>query len=158
MSSNRITYCWDSNVILGWLGGEASAPLDDIQLVIDELDSGKAVLLVPVTAYSEVLEAKHTPNQMVQFKKFLERSNVVVADVTQAIAEKAGQIRSRGLEAKPKRKIATPDAIFIATAIIYRADAFHTLETTQLPQLSGLDIVDKLKICPPGPLSGHRSL
>jgi predicted nucleic acid-binding protein len=158
MSNKRTTYCWDANVFVGWLGEESTAPLADIQLVLDEIDSGKAVLLVPVTAYSEILEAKNTPEAMELFRKFLERSNVVVADTTKAIAEKAGEIRSRGLQAKVKRNIRTPDATFMATAIIYRADAFHTLEKTQLPQLSGTDIVDKLKICAPGPLSGHRSL
>lgn len=157
MGSKRVTYCWDSSVFMAWLGDDAVAPLDNIQLVFDEIDSGKASLLVPVTAYSEILEAKHTAEQMMQFEKFLERSNVVVADTTKAIAKKAGEIRSRGLRAKPKLGIKTPDVTFLATAIIYRADAFHTLETTHLPQLSGSDLVDKLLICSPGPLSGHRS-
>ena len=128
MASKPIIYCWDSNVFLAWLGEEKSAPLANIELVIDEIDKLLAVLLVPVTAYSEVLEAKHTNKQMDKFRKFLERSNVIVADVTKAIAEKAGEIRSRGLTARPKRSIRTPDATFMATAIIYRADVFHTLE------------------------------
>jgi predicted nucleic acid-binding protein len=157
MGSKRATYCWDANVLIAWLAEESGAPLDDMQLVMDEIDGGRAALLVPVTAYSEVLEAKNTPEQMTKFRRFLERSNVVVADTTKAIAEKAGEIRSRALVAKPKRKIETPDATFMATAIIYRADAFHTLETTQLPKLSRTTIVDHLLICPPGPLSGHRS-
>jgi len=157
MGSKRVTYCWDSNVLIAWVAEEAGAPLDDMQLVMNEIDVGTAALLVPVTAYSEVLEAKNTPEQMTKFRRFLERSNVVVADTTKAIAEKAGEIRSKGLAGKPKRKIETPDATFMATAIIYRADAFHTLEMSQLPQLSKTDVVDKLLICAPGPLSGHRS-
>lgn len=158
MGSKRVTYCWDSNVLIAWVAEEAGAPLDDMQLVMNEIDAGTAALLVPVTAYSEVLEAKNTPEQMTKFRRFLERSNVVVADTTKAIAEKAGEVRSRGMQAKPKRDIKTPDATFIATAIIYRADAFHTLETSQLPKLSKTAIVDNLFICSPGPLSGHRSL
>jgi hypothetical protein len=158
MADKTVVYCWDTSVFLAWLGEETGAPLANIELVIDEIDKSLAVLLVPVTAYSEVLEFNNTPKKMEKFRKFLERSNIIVADVTKAIAEKAGEIRSRGLAAKPKRKIKTPDATFMATAIIFRADVFHTCETEQLPNLSGTSIVDKLKICSPGPISGHRAL
>lgn len=151
--AKKPTYCWDASVFLAWLGGESSAPLNDITLIVAELDRGDSNLLVSVTAYSEVLEAKHTKEAMERFQKFLERSNVVVADITKAIAEKVGQIRSRGLQATPIRKIKTPDAQFMATAILYGADVFHTLETTQLPLLSGTDIVDGLRIEKPRPLN-----
>lgn len=76
------TYCWDATVLLAWLDEEQTAPLHEIDTIVREIDRNEAILLVPVTAYSEVLEAKHTPEKMAQFKKFLERSNVVVADTT----------------------------------------------------------------------------
>ena len=144
--NSRPIYCWDANVFLAWLGEEASAPLGDIELVIGEIDSGEAELEVPVTAYSEILEAHHTPEQMEKFRKFLQRSNVDVANITQPIAEKAGQARSRALALVPKVKLRTPDATYIATAIVYKASVFHTLEASQLPQLSETPVVDGLKI------------
>jgi len=147
--TEKPTYCWDATVLIAWLDEESTAPLAEIAEIVEEIDQRKANLLVPVTAYSEVLEAKHTPQKMEQFKKFLERSNVTVADTTKAIAEKAGQIRSRGLQAKPARKIKTPVATFMATAIIYGAHVFHTLEDQQLPLLSKTTIVDGLEICSP---------
>lgn len=156
--NNRPTYCWDANIFLAWLGEEKGAPLGDIELVIREIDSGDAALVVPVTAYSEILEAHHTADQMEKFRQFLLRSNVEVANITQAIAEKAGQVRTRALALKPKVKLKTPDATYIATAIIYKASVFHTLEATQLPQLSETPTVDGLKIKPPKPLSGASSL
>ena len=134
----------------------STALLNDIALVVGEIDNGDANFLVPVTAYSEVLEVHHTPEQMAKFRKFLDRSNVVVADTTKAIAEKAGQIRSRALEAKPKRSIRTPYATFLATAIVYKATVFHTLERTQLPLLSGTEIVDGLRIELPKLFTGRR--
>jgi len=158
MASRLVTYCCDANVFLAWLGEEATASLGDIDLVFGEIDRKVASLLVPVTAYSEVLEARHTPAQMEKFRRLLDRSNVVVADTTKTIAERAGLIRSRGIEAKPRRIIKTPDATFMATAIIYRATVFHTLETTQLPGLSGTDIVDKLVITAPKPWSSTPSM
>jgi hypothetical protein len=62
------------------------------------------------------------------------------------------------LTAKPIRKLKTPDATFIATAIVFKADVFHTLETTQLPLLSKTPIVDGLVISSPKPLTGEQSL
>ena len=115
-------------------------------------------LLVPVMAYSEVLDAKHSSEQMAVFWKFLAKSNVVVADTTQTIAEKAGEIRSRGLLATPQLSIKTPDATFLATAIVYKATVFHTTETTKLPGLNGSPIVAGLRISAPCPWDGTRSI
>jgi predicted nucleic acid-binding protein len=155
--SDRPTYCWDASVFLGWLGEEESAPLADMDLVRGEIDSGEAFLLVPATVIAEVLEAKNTPEQMEKFRNFLKRSNVVVADITQTIAEKTAQVRSRALGLKPQVKLGTPDATYIATAIVFKADVFHTLEKSQLPQLSGIAVVDGLKISAPRPLKGTTS-
>jgi PIN domain len=147
--NKKPTYCWDATVFVAWLIQESSAPLAEISAIVEEIDRANANLLVPVTAYSEVLDAKHSQEQMDQFRLFLKRSNVIVADTTQAIAKKSGQIRSRALAANPSRKIKTPDATFMATAIIFQADVFHTLEKNQLPGLSGTAIVDGLKIDSP---------
>lgn len=149
--TKKTVYSWDATVFVAWIDEEETAPLATIDMVAGEIDSGDANLVVSVTAYSEVLEIKRGRDQMDKFRNFLKRSNVIVADNTVLIAEKAGRIRSDGL--KDGRKIKTPDATFIATAIIYRADVFHTLDD-QLLNLSGLDLVDKLKICKPAPLSG----
>lgn len=152
----KVTYCWDTSVFLAWLGEEATAPLNDIGLVADEIDRGDANLLVPVTVYSEVLEAKNTPAQMEKFRKFLDRSNVVVADTTKVIADKAGQIRSRGIQVHPPRSIKTPDATMMATAIVYGTDVFHSLEPKH-HNLDGSPIVDGLKIELPKLFGGQGS-
>lgn len=158
MSSKRVevTYCWDTSVFLAWLGEEAAAPLNDIALVVGEIDGGEATLLVPVTVYSEILEARHTTAEMERFRQFLDRTNIVAADTTKAIAEKAGRIRSRGIEAGPARSIRTPDATFMATAILFGASVFHTLET-KLINLNGSPIVDGLRIELPKLAGGQGS-
>ena len=145
-------------MLVAWLRDEDSAPLGDIELVIGEIDAGEAILLVSVLVYSEVLETHYTPEQMARFRSFLQRSNVEVANVTQPIADKSGQIRNRGILAKPKRSIRTPDATVIATAIIYKANVLHTLEEGGWAALGGSDSVDGLKITKPKPLRGTTSL
>jgi len=148
-------YSWDATVFLAWLVEEATAPLLDIDAVVGEIDEDKAVLIVSVTAYSEILEAKNDPDKMAKFREFLKRSNVVVADSTVAIAERAGQIRSKGLA--QGRKIKTPDATYLAVAVHYKADVLHSLDDDML-NLNGSPIVDDLKITRPKPSSGQTSL
>jgi len=142
-------YSWDATVFIAWLKEEESPDLVGIDLVANLIDAGEVVLVVSVTAYSEVLETQHSPEQMDKFRRFLDRSNIVLANTTTVIAERAGTIRARGQQDRPnKRQIKTPDATFLAAAIIHKADEFHTLDD-QLLKLNGLPIVDGLKICKP---------
>lgn len=153
----KVVYCWDSTVLIAWMDEDKTAPLDDMDLVVSAIDRKEANLLLPVTAYSEVLQAKHTQEQMDRFKKFAARSNVETANTTVQIALLVEEIRSSGLRARPLRSIKTPDATFMATAILYKADVFHTLEP-KLQNLSGLPIVRGLRICAPKPFDGQMSV
>lgn len=156
-ASRTPKYCWDTTVFLAWIKEEASAPLEDIELVVDEIDRNAAVLVVSGIVQAEILEAELKPAQRAMLGQVLSRSNVVNADATVPIFQKAGEIRSRGHAEKPKRKIKTADATVIATAISYGVDALHTLDD-KLLRLSGKPIIDGLKICKPMPLSGQRGL
>jgi hypothetical protein len=136
---------------------DKSAPLADIDLVASEIDRKDANLLLPVTAYAEILRAKHTQDQMDKFSAFVTRSNVIPADITLRISLLVEEIRSNGLKAKPKRSIKTPDGQFMATALLYKADVFHTLEPA-LQNLDGSSIVKGLRISAPKPLDGQASV
>ena len=150
-------YAWDTSVLVAWLCDEPGAPLDDIGLVVDEIDRDKdpAVLILAVTIFTEILETKHTPEEIDKLSKFLSRSNVLKVETTFKIAKKAGEIRDAALA--QGRKIKTPDAQILATAILYDADVLHTLDD-QLLNLSGSVIVDGLKITLPELLGGGKSL
>lgn len=153
--------CWDTSVFLAWFNEEASAPLGDIDIVLELIHSGKALLIVSVTTYTEIVHAKHTDEQIALLDLFLKRSNVVRADTTFAVAQKAEQVRSRGIELAPSkhevRNIKTPDATIIATAIVHQVDVLHSLEPRHIA-LSESPIVDGLKITAPRHPSGQSSL
>lgn len=153
--AKRPKYCWDTSVFLAWIKAEEGSPLDDIELVADEIDGDKADLIVPVTIYTEVLEAKHTKKQIGQFQLFLKRSNVHSVDTTIGIAQKASDIRSRAL--KEGRKLKTPDATVIATALIYGADVLHSLDPHILG-LNGSAASEGLRICLPQLITGQKAL
>lgn len=125
---NEPIYCWDTTVFLAWINDEAGAPLADIDLVARQIDAGDAVLVVPVTITSEILDSKLSGEQRAKLSAFLKRRSVINADTTLVIARKAREIRDAGLAMKPIRKIKTPDATIIATAVVYKCDSLHTLD------------------------------
>jgi predicted nucleic acid-binding protein len=147
-------------VFLAWLNEEESAPIADIEAILEEIHKFKATLIVAVTTYTEILRAKHTDEQIELFDRFLQRSNVIKVDTTFQIAQKAERIRSRAIETAKKhekRNIKTPDATIIATAIVYGADVLHSMEPRH-HKLSESDIVDGLRIMLPQDLSGQKML
>lgn len=152
---SMINYAWDSGVFIAWLCEEATAPLGDIDLVVREIDGARASLILSVMTYSEILESKYNNDQLNKLDMFLRRSNVIKVDTTIPIARKAAQIRDVGL--REKRKIRTPDATIIATAILHKAHVLHTLDEGIL-SLNGTKIVDGLPITVPCLKSGDRSL
>lgn len=160
--TSKIKYrvLWDTSVFLAKLNNEASAPMADIDNILDGVHKGDIVLMLSVTTYTEILTAKHTKEQLETLDKFLMRSNIMRIETTFQIAKKAEQIRSRGLTQPTKsqiRKIRTPDATIIASAIIFGADLMHSLEPKH-HSLSGSSIVDGLKITMPQDPSGQRML
>ena len=159
MPKNRQSaYCWDTSVILAWLCEDETYPLNDIDLVVREIErSSKSAssLLFSVTTVSELLDIIPGSDAQDSFQRFCERRNVRVANVDMGIAAKAAQIRTAALATG--RKLKTPDAQIIATAIIYRADVLHTFDK-KLLALSGTATVDGLTIVSPRPWSGQQSL
>ena len=148
-------YSWDTTVMIAWLSEEEGAPLGNIDTVVAEIDSKRANLLLALTVIIEILECHHTTEQIERFNKFLEHPNVITADTTTPIGLKARKMRN---DAMPTgRKLKTPDATIMATAVIYKAHVLHTLE----PKLIGLDespIVDGLHISLPITRRGQGGL
>ena len=148
-------YSWDSTAMIAWLSDEKGAPLGNIDVVVAEIDLKLANLLLAVTVITEILESKHTPEQMDRFNKFLKNPNVITGDTTAPIAMRASRIRSDG--AATGRSLKTPDATIMATSIIYRVDALHTLEP-KLINLTGMPLVDGLRISLPIAFHGQGGL
>jgi predicted nucleic acid-binding protein len=150
-------YCWDTTILLAWLKNESTAPLADIALVVSEIDSKEANLIIPATVYTELLDASLSEEERELLDRFLKRSNVLSIDLTIPIAKRAAAIRQRAHEESPRRKLKTPDAQIAATALAMSADVLHSLD----PDLLHLDnhpTVERLRIYQPRPLSGQRGL
>lgn len=153
------TYYWDTCLFLAWIKDEQrpSGEMDGVREVIARAKRRECKIITSALTLVECLESKLPVGMERLFKDMLKRVNRISMDIK--VAELAHDIRdyhaARGHEHGGK-KLQTPDAIHLATAILYRADEFHTFDgggsdskSIGLIQLSGNVGGHKLTICKP---------
>ena len=144
--SRRIS--WDSSVLLDWLESCAAGASDPGDATAEAVSRGEAVLVLSAAVLAEVLPDRSPPGVFEQFEVLLGGANVEVVPVTEAIAKRAALIRDAGLSEPQQRKIKTPDALIVATAL-RAADELHTTDY-RLRQISGHPTAGGLSIRLPG--------
>jgi predicted nucleic acid-binding protein len=90
--------------------------------IVREVEAGQADLFTSAIIKTEILEGKMTDAQRALFSKLFQRRNVIQVDVTTRVLDLSNHIRNWN------PKISSPDAIHLATAILYEADEFHTTD------------------------------
>jgi len=125
--------------------------MEAVSYWVARIEANETRLLTSVITTVEILEGHMTPAVKEQFNRLFDRSNILAADVTDRIADKAHELRDhfakRGLKSpdgKTDMHLCTPDAIHLATAIVHKVDEFHTF-----------DLKDKRGCLGLLPLSGH---
>jgi predicted nucleic acid-binding protein len=139
-------YYWDSCLFLAWLKDEArtSGEMDGVREIIERSRKRDCRIMTSVLTSIEVLEGKIPAGMDTMFTGLLKR--ITRVGIETKVAQLAHDIRNHC--AKEGRNIKTPDAIHLATAILNRADEFHTFDD-QLIGLSGNIAGHKLVICKP---------
>ena len=151
MPGKRRKYYWDSCAFILWLDEKGErADVDGLAEVVKEVEKGDADLFTSAVTKTEVLKGRMTPEQEDKFTRLFQRRNVVPVDITGRVLDLSEKIR----EWNPK--VSTPDAIHLATAILYEADEFHTTDgggkrkrSGDLLPLDGNVAGHRLKICKP---------
>ena len=167
MKTGRRKIYWDNTCWLAWLNGEGTElwPADVVQGITDvaaEVDANKLILITSAITRGEIFQGRLTQQQRDALPRLMRRKNIREIGADSRIMDKAAAIREYYANHPPTRRIYTPDAIHLATAILYEADEFHTMDglkkggenKRKLIALSGDKGVDGLKIVPPYPL--HR--
>lgn len=137
-------FCWDSVTFTNLFNrGIHRTPeeISGIREVMDMVDRQQARIITSETAVGEVLEAA------ADLELLLKRPQFMQVSPSGPIIQKVREIRTASRNAG----VHTPkfaDATFLATAILYRADALHTFDDKVLG-LCGLPCVDRLTICKP---------
>ncbi len=154
MKTANPRYYWDTCIFLAWLTNEARPPgeMEGVAEVAALFDRREATLVTSVLAKTEVLESSLDATGRAFFDDIFKRSNFVLCDVTEPISDLAREIRDHCQLSG--RKIKTPDATHLATAIAYRVDAMHTFDGGLL-SLSGNGTGRPLLICKPKGVQGE---
>jgi predicted nucleic acid-binding protein len=131
-SGKRIIY-WDATCWLAWLYDERAIwPADVItglEDVVYEIEANNTILLRSAIMRSEVIVTRLTVDQEALYRKLLRRPNFQEKDADPRVMDRAGEIRE--YHRLKGQSISTPDAIHLATAIIYKVDEFHTMDGLQ---------------------------
>ena len=158
MAGNEPIYYWDSCLFLAWLQDETrkSGEMDGVREVIDRSKRREVKIVTSVVTLVEVLNGKMPVGMGRLFADMMKRRvNRIAMDIR--VAQLAHDLRDY-YSSRPKefegKTISTPDAIHLATAIIYRVTEFHTFDggnskSLGLLQLSGDVAGNRLNICKP---------
>lgn len=166
-ADKQSVYYWDSCVYLAWLMGEVSHGEECVQGITEAAKDNadrKNTIISSTILFTEVLAAKiGDENEALLRKSFRGRTHIAY-DVDTAIALKAREFREKLLNHESGKKLATPDAIHLATAAIYKAHEVWSFDDGQkdrkclgLLELNGDSRVDGLVIRKPHG-SGQSSL
>jgi predicted nucleic acid-binding protein len=122
-------YYWDTACFIAWLDGAKGHPKDVISgldEIAKEVTANRAILCTSVATQTEILQGKMSPEQSERLENLFKRRNVISINLDTRIAKRASEIRNFYHEREIK--LSVPDCQHLATAILYEADEFHTLD------------------------------
>jgi predicted nucleic acid-binding protein len=151
------TFYWDTCIFVAILNGEDRAPgeMEGAKAVATAVDRGDAGLLTSVLTRTEILDGKIPEHALDLLDNLFKKPNLQRADVTQSISDAAHDIRNNLHLAG--RKMQVPDAIHLATALIYRVDELHTFDG-ELLDLDGHPLTNGVRIVKPSTRQGELLL
>lgn len=124
-------YYWDTCLFLAWLKDEERriGEMDGVRELIERSRRREVRIMTSALTLVEVLSSKIPAGFNTLFANLMKRINRISMDIR--VAAIAHDLRdyysSRPVEFGNKT-LSTPDAIHLATAILYRADEFHTFD------------------------------
>lgn len=141
-------YYWDTCLFLAWLKDEErkAGEMDGVREVIERAKRREVKLITSVLTSVEVLAAKIPAGMDTLFSGLMKRMNRQGMDVR--VASLAHDLRNH-YAMKGGKTLSTPDAIHLATAILCRADEFHTFDQEGSSRSLGLIPLS-------GDVAGHR--
>ncbi len=158
MAGAENIYYWDTCLFLAWIKDEQrkTGEMDGVREIIERAKRREVKIVTSVLTKVEVLSGRIPVGMESLFSGLMKRINPLSMDVK--IAQVAHDLRnyySINREKFGGKILSTPDAIHLATAIIYRVAEFHTFDNDGdarhlgLLPLSGDVGGNRLIICKP---------
>lgn len=136
-NAKKPVFFWDSGIIIQWLKQtpENDRTESDIKVLSDMItlaETGKMTLLVSALWRVEILPFHYDAKEYKKLSNAFSGQSIVEVAISNKILTLAQELRNQSLidhNNQNGRKLKTPDAIQLASAIIYRADIFHTYDS-----------------------------
>lgn len=133
MKPYRRKICWDTTCWLAWLNDERFWPtgvITGIQDVVAAVEENEIALFASVMVRGEIFRGRYTAGQQKMLDGLLRRPNVVEINADPRIMTRAAEIREYHKK-KSGLYIHGEDATHLATAVLYQADEFQTMDGLQ---------------------------
>lgn len=147
MAGNNPIYYWDTCIFLAWLKNETTRKPGEMEGIHDCLERVKKrqiSIMTSVVTYTEITTLKIPAGVETMLEEVMQRPNCAKIGVDMRVAKLARDLRNYYL-ARPDtyggKTIATPDALHLATAILYRANEFHTFDEKDQPKYNSLGLL-----------------
>jgi predicted nucleic acid-binding protein len=158
MPQTKLVY-WDSCIFIAWLKDEnrPNGEMAGVYECVQHVEARRARLITSVMTRTEVFEAELSVETRERYAQLLKRRNVQMLDQDLRVSNLAREVREyyrqRGLE-DGLPGLTAADAVHLATAIHYKADAFYTFDDGKkggrsLLSLNGNVAGHPLLICKP---------
>jgi len=152
------TYYWDTWLFLAWIKDEErpSGEMDGVREIIARFKRREVKIVTSVLTTVEVLQSRLPAGMATLFTDLMKR--IIRLGMDSKVASLAHDIRDYYMVHAAEfggKTLSTPDAIHLATAILYRVDQFHTFDkdgsakSLGLIPLSGNVGGHKLILCKP---------
>jgi predicted nucleic acid-binding protein len=172
MAGSNPIYYWDTCIFLAWLKDEQSRKAGEMTGVYDCLNKFKRrelSLMTSTLTITEITIAKIPAGTETLLDGAMQRPNFTKISADVKVARLARDLRNYYLSRENEyegKTLSVPDAIHLASAILYRATEFHTFDgkdgtrdkTLGLLPLSGNVGGHAITICKPPASSGTLSL
>lgn len=162
MAGSNPQYYWDTCIFLAWLKDEKTrkpGEMDGVREYINRLNKRQVSLMTSVLTLTEISVAKIPAGTDGLLDQVMQRPNMAKLPVDMRIAKLARDLRNFYISKNGPSgmTLTVPDALHIATAILYKANEFHTFDEHDKPKSRALGLIPlsgnvaghNLKICKP---------
>ncbi len=169
MAGTNPHYYWDTCIFVAWLKDEKTrqpGEMDAIRDCIKKFNKRELYLMTSVLTITEISILKIPAGTETLLEEVMQRPNFSKISIDMRVAKLARDLRNYYLVRNQDfrgKTLTVPDALHLATAILYRADEFHTFDengdknSLGLLPLNGNVAGHDLKICRP-PISQQLGL
>ena len=157
MAGNNPAYYLDTCIFLAWLKNETTrkpGEMDAIQDCLKRFKSRESSLMTSVLTITQITVAKIPAGVETQLEELMKRPTFtqIAADIR--VAKLARDLRNYYLIHDTQyggKTVTVPDALHLATAILYRATEFHTFDENDSPKYNALGLLPLS-----GDVAGHN--